>query len=144
VPDAEPVTVPVVDSGSAPVDAGISRPSVKDLIDALGGTRKDRTDKVCACPGSGQECRRAGWGKSSCLERGIMLLAGTSEEESMRALLECMLPAERAYTACVEMSLRCQSVDTSTAGCSVEYELATARCNVSSIQGLSLQRLCSR
>lgn len=144
VTDAALGPAPAVDSGGAVEDAGASRPSIKDLIDALGGSRKDRTDKVCACQGAGQACVRADWGKSSCLERGIMLLAGTAEEESMRALLECMLPAERAYTACVEMSLRCQSVETSTAACSLEYELATARCNVSSIQGLSLQRLCSR
>ena len=72
-----------------------------------------------------------------------MLLAGTSEE-AVRALLECMLPAEKAYTECVNQRLSCRSVETSTAACALEYELATTRCNVSSIQGLSLQGLCSR
>jgi hypothetical protein len=128
---------------SSSADAAAPRPSTGDLIDAVGGERDDRTDKICSCPGAGQECVRAGFGKSSCLERGITALSGTSEE-SVRALLECMLPAERAYTECVKTRLSCRSVEASTSACGLAYELATARCNVSSIQGLSLQGLCSR
>lgn len=144
-PDTDPGPGQTPDSGApgAAADAGAARPSINDLIDAVAGERTDRTDRICACPGAGQECVRAGFGKSSCLERAIMLLSGTSQE-SVRALLECMLPAEQAYTKCVEQRLRCVSVEASTSTCDIEYELATTRCNVASLQGLSLQSLCSR
>jgi hypothetical protein len=142
VPEAGAGQVPDAGASNADPDAG-ARPSVGDLIDAVGGERKDRTDRICDCPGAGQECVRAGFGKSSCLERGLMLLAGGSEE-NVRALLECMLPAEQAYTKCVEARLRCRDVESSTVSCGIEYELATSRCNISSIQGLSLQGLCAR
>jgi hypothetical protein len=163
-PDAsrDPVVVAVPDSGSDPTDnrlpeagaptepgpsaeAGAeagARPSVKDLIDAVDGERKDRTDRVCACPGARQECAQAGLGKSSCLGRSLELLSGTAQE-SVRALLECLLPAEAAYTDCVERRLSCRDVQATTGTCSAQYELATARCNTMSIQGLSLQGLCS-
>jgi hypothetical protein len=137
---AKPEVGKALDGGP---DASGQRPGSRDLIDAISGERTDRTDRVCDCPGAVQGCARVGLGKSSCLERGLELFAGYSED-SVRALLECVLPAEQAYTDCVERRLSCRDVESSISLCSLEYDRATARCSSTSFQGLSLQNLCSR
>lgn len=146
-PSGADAMVPTTPGQMPEADAGpaVKPPTpVKDLIDAVGDEQTQRMQRVCRCPGAASECVLSGVvGKSECLERGLEAFSGLSEDAT-RELLMCLLPAEQAYTECVMRRVNCADVQTSMSTCTLQYNLATARCSTSSLQGLSLQGLCSR